>query len=214
MWQLIKKNNLYFILFFIFILTGICFLFTYSKPIGFLLINGHYSPFSDRFFFILTAFGSGWLYLPFIIFLGLLNIRWSIALTLTFCIQTLLVQSLKLLIFPEVLRPALYFPDNQLIHYIKGITNLLYHSFPSGHTASAFSICTVLVFIVGNRYWSIFMFLLAFLVGYSRIYLAQHFPIDVFFGSFIGLLSAITGYWLACFKLQYKWLDFKIIQAK
>jgi membrane-associated phospholipid phosphatase len=216
MWQLIKNNSLYFTLFVIFILGGSFYLLSFSKSAGFLIINSHYNPFFDRFFFVLTAFGSGWLYIPFIIFLGLMNLRWSMTLLIAYCLQTIIVQSLKLILFPDIVRPVIWFSDMQAIHTIKGLNNLLYHSFPSGHTATAFSLYTILVFIVLNKYWGLFLFLVAIGVGYSRIYLAQHFPIDVYFGAIIGVLAALTGQWLVQIKLKkrWQWLDHKILGAR
>ncbi len=65
-------------------------------------------------------------------------------------------------------------------------------SFPSGHTASAFALWGLLAFQFSEfRSVQIGLFLTAFLVGLSRIYLAQHFPQDALFGSAIGLVVAL-----------------------
>jgi membrane-associated phospholipid phosphatase len=67
------------------------------------------------------------------------------------------------------------------------------NSFPSGHTSTAYTLALLLAFLVRRRF-AIFLFpLLAFLVGYSRVYLAQHFVTDVLAGTVIGILSS----WLA-----------------
>ena len=46
------------------------------------------------------------------------------------------------------------------------------------------------LFIKRNN-WALFFISIAFLVGFSRIYLTQHFLIDVLFGALIGSLIAL-----------------------
>lgn len=59
-------------------------------------------------------------------------------------------------------------------------------SFPSGHTADAFSFAVAMA-LVYRKWFIIFPLLIwASLVGYSRMYLGVHFPSDVLGGAFIG----------------------------
>lgn len=60
------------------------------------------------------------------------------------------------------------------------------YSFPSGHTASAFTIATM----VGVYFPDLFLFMLIFavLIGISRMYLAVHFPTDVLVGAIVGVV--------------------------
>lgn len=64
-------------------------------------------------------------------------------------------------------------------------------SFPSGHTMASFSSSTVIIF--QNKKWGIFAFILAFLIGFSRLYLFVHFPSDVIIGAFIGCILGIIS---------------------
>lgn len=57
-------------------------------------------------------------------------------------------------------------------------------SFPSGHTAAAFAAATV--FYMKNKKMGIFMYLFAFLMGFSRLYLLVHYPSDILAGALIG----------------------------
>jgi hypothetical protein len=59
-------------------------------------------------------------------------------------------------------------------------------SFPSGHTAIAFSISTILAKRINNTYATIALYGLAGLTGYQRIYDNKHWFSDVFVGAALG----------------------------
>ena len=64
------------------------------------------------------------------------------------------------------------------------------HSFPSGHTSSAFALATSLS--LDHPKWFVIApaYLYAALVGYSRCYLGVHYPSDVIAGAALGSASA------------------------
>lgn len=64
-------------------------------------------------------------------------------------------------------------------------------SFPSGHTFFAFSAATVC--FMYNKKLGIIMFLFAFLMAFSRLYLYIHFPTDVLFGAIFGTVTGIAA---------------------
>lgn len=70
-------------------------------------------------------------------------------------------------------------------------------SFPSGHTQSASSMGTMLSLRFGKkRPWLIAVFaVLIFLVGFSRIYLGQHYISDVLIGLLIGVSISFAVYY-------------------
>jgi membrane-associated phospholipid phosphatase len=103
---------------------------------------------------------------------------------------------MKHFIFGETPRPSKYFSEIHpaVLHYVEGVDLNMVNSLPSGHTSSGFALYLAIAMIYKNRKLDNFMFLMAFGIGISRIYLSQHFLEDIFMGSLIGVLSAIVIY--------------------
>ena len=59
-------------------------------------------------------------------------------------------------------------------------------SMPSNHAANMFAFATTLSFFY-KRYKT-FLFILASLIAFSRVYVGVHFPGDIFFGALIGYI--------------------------
>jgi undecaprenyl-diphosphatase len=64
-------------------------------------------------------------------------------------------------------------------------------SFPSGHTATTFALATVLAWYFPG--WSVPLFALAALIGYSRVYVGVHFLSDVAAAALIGVVSGVVS---------------------
>lgn len=85
-------------------------------------------------------------------------------------------------------RPLVALPD---MVQIIGEPELQY-SFPSGHAAYSMLVAIILWPLVARRFRALLVAWLV-LVGWSRIAVGAHFPVDVFAGFLIGWLSAITA---------------------
>lgn len=68
------------------------------------------------------------------------------------------------------------------------------YSFPSGHTFFAFSAATIC--FIYNKAFGTAMYIVAFSIAFSRLYLYVHYPTDVLFGIIFGILTAIEVYYL------------------
>ena len=64
-----------------------------------------------------------------------------------------------------------------------------FHSFPSGHTATAFAYFGVIGFAYRRR-WAWSFLVIAGLIGWSRLYINAHFFSDILVGMVIGLFFA------------------------
>lgn len=64
-------------------------------------------------------------------------------------------------------------------------------SFPSGHTLAAVIAATCLY--MTNKWFGIFVIILASLIAFSRLYLFVHFPSDVLASIILGLIIAVLA---------------------
>lgn len=85
-------------------------------------------------------------------------------------------------------RPAAVFDAAQIT--VIG-AKLTAHSFPSGHTVSAFSFVVAWLALLGWR--AAPLVLIALLAGFSRVAVGAHWPVDVLAGAMVGLLGGWLG---------------------
>ena len=70
----------------------------------------------------------------------------------------------------------------------------LFHSLPSGHTAEIMGSCLPLALLWRRYGLSLLLGLVVAAMGFTRMYLYQHYPSDVFFGLGFGALAGLTTY--------------------
>ena len=186
-----RLNPYFFIVYFIALVAGAIILFAFKKGEILLLINQHHNTFLDQLFYYGTSMGNGLFYLAVILVLACIRYRYALLGLVSFSITGILVLLLKNLIFPGELRPKIFFEETQTLHFVDGVKILSYYSFPSGHTAMAFSLFCLLSITIPQKKYGLVFIVFALIGGISRIYLAQHFFVDVYFGSLFGVTVTI-----------------------
>lgn len=131
------------------------------------------------------------------------------------CSMVVMVLFNNFIIKPIVARPRPFIADPTLKDLLI-VSPPSGYSFPSGHTAIAFTSVTAL-----TKYnkWVAFAYIAAVMVGVSRIYLQVHYPSDVLCGALLGVVYGITGIILSSilFKVYKKYFEEKVetfIQSK
>ena len=195
MLPIIQKNVIYLKAYLIFFTALFIFILNTEPLDATLFFSAHRTTLGDLFFKWITLLGEAY---PFV------------ALTFYFIFKKQRPTALKMAIvgilvlipigilkeFFSYDRPATiienmgYLPS---FHFVKDVEILRgATSFPSGHTAGAFAVWSLLAFQFNrNKTLQLVCLFIAIIVGISRIYLAQHFPQDVLFGSAIGIATAI-----------------------
>ena len=75
------------------------------------------------------------------------------------------------------------------------LTGVGWDSFPSGHTLTAFATGVLLTYLVKNKRWAFLLIFYGVMVGFSRMYLSEHFFEDVVAGSIMGVVLTILWIW-------------------
>lgn len=167
--------------------------YSYGKNNFFLLLNTDLGSIADHFFSFFSYLGDGLLWIPLIIYFIYKEGKKLLQLLISsFVITTAFTQACKYLVVPDELRPTTAI-TNAFIHTVEGVTVHTTASFPSGHTATAFVFYLIFCLVFESSWWLIIGLLYALTVGYSRIYLAQHFPFDVAAGILVAIVSVILS---------------------
>jgi len=89
----------------------------------------------------------------------------------------------------ERLRPCHVEAFQAWIHLPDGCGGM--YGFCSSHAANSFALATSVYLISQTKTFSYILFIWAIIVGYSRIYIGAHFPLDVLVGAIIGMAIAL-----------------------
>ena len=170
-----------------------------SKVGGHLTVNATHSPFQDIVFLWITYIGDGIFVVVGTVLLSLLYWkRYGVSILLLSLINLAVVGALvgffKHIVFAEAFRP-IKFIGREKLHLVADAPINLANSFPSGHTTAAFAFFAMIAFLFPtNKLVQAMCVVIAVLVGYSRIYLSQHFLEDVVAGAILGLLCFMLSF--------------------
>lgn len=169
-------------------------------------LNSYQSYVFDVFFNVITYLGDGVLILG-VSGLFLLLKKYKVALwnAIIYLFSGILVQLPKHLM--NAPRPRKYLEDFEQLSMPIWVNIKTQNSFPSGHTTSAFAMFVFFALALENQVLKYFFFIIACLVAISRVYLLQHFFIDVVAGAFIGSISALLIMWF----LRYKKIELEVL---
>ncbi len=204
LYKILKDNRLFLLPYFIILLLLIPFFFIYTKGEMHLHVNQYHTAFFDWFFRHATFMGDGLFVLVPAIILLFFSLRHFVFLACAYLGSGLITQILKRVFFEDMARPGRYLSGEAQLRLVDGVDMLSGRSFPSGHSTSAFALFLCLALISKNKTVKITCFVLACLTAFSRVYLSQHFIMDIYAGSIIGTMSAIGFYYLF-YKRDREW---------
>lgn len=188
----IAERRIFFTFWIVIVLLSGVWLFSVSKANSFWWVASWHHPIADVFFRLYTLLGDG----IFMLIIALAFVFFKRFASAGFIVVSFLFSGLLVQIGKRILampRPLSYFET--LGFQVYQPAQVVVHggnSFPSGHTTTAFALCFCLVLLSKptskiNYLW----LLMAVMVAYSRVYLSQHFPVDVWAGALLGCISAL-----------------------
>ncbi len=196
-----KSFNWFLYPYILFFIVGIVTILVTQKGDILLFINKYSSNSFDSFFLVVTDIGLG----SFVAIVGaallFYKFRWGLFILINLAWVGIFTNFFKRVLFPHLPRPFHHFYYDDLYRFIHDAPLIYYSTFPSGHTMTIFGFCSMLAYLMKNKLLSLSFFLLALLVGISRVYLLQHFFIDIYVGSVLGLVSLALSVWVVDKKL-------------
>ena len=207
-----KKASVLTTYFFVILFFGLAALPFYDKGAIELTINQFHHPILDFFFANITHLGDGLiLIIPFVLFI-FHKYCYLALLTFSSLIHLILVHIAKKWLFPGMPRPAEFFKDIPF-YEIPGVELHHWGSFPSGHTTSIFMLASFFYLVLPKKMkvHSLLMGI-AFLVGFSRVYLMQHFLMDIWAGALLGIGSTLIAYFIVLKAFSKKEFQLGILQ--
>lgn len=153
-------------------------------------------PVLNYFFLAMTFLGDG---LSLLIVLPLIwyfsSWRTMVVVGLSVLATFAVVQSLKLYAFPDADRPLRFFGEQVQQYVFSGMEQNMHNSFPSGHSGQSMAIAASLSFFIRDKRFQYLLLATSILVGWSRVYLMQHFLLDTLVGAFFGLVMALLVFY-------------------
>ncbi len=183
-----------------------------------LYLNSLHTPFFDKLMWFLSM-SKVWIPLYLVIFAFIFRrfeLRKASFALLLLLLAVSLADLTSVKLFKEVferLRPSQNPQIANLLHLHQFEDGEFYkgglYGFVSSHAANTFGLACFTSLIFNIKAYTFFIFIWAFLVSYSRIYLGVHYPFDILGGALVGTVIALLFYFLFNFVLK-KWPDLKL----
>lgn len=163
----------------------------------FVFLNGIHSPAWDKIMWWITGTNSWIPMYALIVGYIVYKYRWKAIITLIFiALVVTLTDQISVHGFKEVfqrLRPCHNPELKDIVHLVNNKCGGRF-GFVSSHAANTFGVAFFLANLFKNKYFSIFIFLWASVVSYSRIYLGVHYPFDILGGAALGGIIGFLVY--------------------
>ena len=173
-----------------YILFGGVILLLLPKAYIHLFINQYHSSAADIFFTYATLLGDGLSATILVVILLFISFRYASMVAVSNIACSVIIQSLKRFIFADSVRPYQFFKGVHPLYLVPGVEVYSFNSFPSGHSATVFTTCTLLCLMTKERYVRTVLFMMACTIAFSRVYLSEHFFVDIYAGAIIGVVVA------------------------
>lgn len=175
---------------FVFWIAALAAIFIYDRVTLHLLLNALHHPIANKFFLYTTHLGGGIAVSAALLFAYVKNRNLFFELLLGYSFAIATVALFKYFIWPNAPRPTALIDGLTLV---PGFVNDASRTFPSGHTTTIFCMGTLFQHYLKKSWQKCAIAIGCILVGYSRVYLSQHFTIDVLVGAMLGVLGAVFG---------------------
>lgn len=153
------------------------------------------NPAINTFYKYFTHFGDGIFAACLAVVVMFFNFKRGQYILLAYILAGLTSSTIKY--FFNYVRPFhyfVYYRKHYTLNLVDGVEMLGERSFPSGHSTAAFVVFSALAFSTENKLAKVVFFIIALNAAFSRMYLSQHWLVDIVTGSLVGLTYAIILY--------------------
>lgn len=199
MGSFIKNNFIYYALYLLVLCVVTYYLLNYDKITLHQMINSNVgNPAVDVFYKYFTHLGDGVFAMLVAGIFMWFNIRNGLYVLVSYALSGGITSLLKNYVFIYD-RPHFvfgYYHKLIKLKFVEGVEMIGQNSFPSGHATTAFAIYTCMALMVKNKFLKVVLLTIAVNAAYSRTYLSQHWLVDIYAGSLIGISIATFMYFL------------------
>jgi membrane-associated phospholipid phosphatase len=211
--KFLRDNLIILFIYFSLFSVSLYFSFHYDKVALHIYLNQYVgNTFINALFFYITYLGDGRIAAFLLLIILLMNVRTGIYATFSFLSSVIISNLLKYVFFDDANRPHFIFQwiNRYPIRLVEGVDLYIHNSFPSGHASQAFAVLMCLAFVSKSQLLKFLFLLIAVFTALSRVYLSQHWLVDITAGSFIGIAFSILYYFVFIERNRFSRLDLSL----